>query len=200
MERAIGILGGTFDPLHNGHVYMAQKAIEAFDLEKVILLPSGKPPHKRNEAILENASRLQMAQLIAEQYGYELSDYEINKESTSYTVETIEYFKGLYPDARLMFIIGGDSLTSIHKWFDYKRLLGLCELIVIPRRGDGYSISSMVARKLNNSLDAKIHVLDISMLDISSTRIRSMIKNDRDVVSYVPKVVYDYILDNKLYR
>ena len=140
----IGIMGGTFNPIHNGHIKIAQAAKSEYHLDKVIFLTSGNPPHKRDEAILDAKIRhIMVKRAISGIDGFEPCDYEVNRTEYSYSVNTLRHFKETMPDDELFFIIGGDSLRDFHKWYQPDEILKLCTLLVYDRK-DGKFESDFV--------------------------------------------------------
>ena len=184
----IGIMGGTFDPIHNGHLNIASKAKSEYHLDKVIFLTSGNPPHKQGKQILDAKIRhIMVKRAICGIDGFESSDYEVNRTEYSYTVNTLRHFKEIMPDDELFFIIGGDSLRDFHKWYHPEEILKLCTLLVYNRDGGE-------------------HLSDFSMpihgdlVDISSTEIREKLENDEDVSNDIPRPVFEFIKRNNIYR
>lgn len=133
-RKAIGILGGTFDPVHYGHLVAAQYAAYGFNLDRVIFMPAAHPPHKNAADVLEAKHRLAMLQLaIADNPVFEMSTLEIDRSGVSYTIDTIESMRRAYTDADLFFIMGMDSLYILDTWKDVQRLVTLCRFIVVTR-------------------------------------------------------------------
>ncbi|MDP4117707.1 MAG: nicotinate (nicotinamide) nucleotide adenylyltransferase [Bacillota bacterium] len=187
-----GIFGGTFDPPHIGHILLAQKAKQQCKLDRIILLPSAVPPHKKSH--LSGFHRLELARITAEEYGFELCDWEYKKKSPSYTIETISYMKTLYPGDQLYFIIGGDSMLDFEKWYRWEELITMCSFIVGIRKQSELDAVNAAAADKRRRFGADITVLDIIPVDISSTEIR-----ETGDLSEVPPRVREYIIKNKLY-
>ena len=128
----IGIFGGTFAPAHNGHVEIAKQAIMSHELDKLIVIPNGLPPHK--ECVMSKMDRFNVTKLaFGDLQGVEISDYEINKEGANYSYLTLQYFKRIYPDDELFFVIGGDSLRDLHLWKNPEKVVEYATLAVAER-------------------------------------------------------------------
>ncbi|NME94649.1 nicotinate-nucleotide adenylyltransferase [Clostridium cochlearium] len=195
------IFGGTFDPIHNGHLHIAYKALDRLKLDKIIFVPSGNPPHKHKECITDKNIRYDMVKYAIEQEKkFEISDYEIKKKGKSYTYETIEYFNKYCPNTELYFIAGADCLMDIHNWKNVRSIMEKAKLVVFNR--PGYSVKSILFEKsrVEERFKKNIIFLDIPLLDISSTEIREKIKNKQEVVNLLPKKTYSIINKYKLYR
>lgn len=194
----IGIFGGSFDPVHNAHINMAKCAMEQAGLNKVIFVPNGNPPHKTG-LMAGNCERLDMLKLAIHKIsGFEVSDYEIKKEDLCYTVDTMRYFKKIYPDATLMFIVGADSLDYIHKWNRADELKSENTFIAVNRSFDkGYNFKDNVLKCRSSGWN--IITVDMPFMDVSSTNIRNLAEMGQDVSDYVPQKVAQYIKDNKVY-
>ena len=128
-----GILGGTFDPPHMGHIKLALAAVRQCGLDRLVLLPAANPPHKKS--MTNPLHRRNMAAVAAEEYGFELCEIEYAREKPSYTVDTIAELEKLYPDDKLYFIIGGDSMLDFEKWHEWEKLINMCAFIVGSRSG-----------------------------------------------------------------
>lgn len=191
---ALGILGGTFDPVHLGHMQMAKAALNCFGLERVILLVSADPPHKRAAASV--TERLEMAEIALDgEDKLELSSLEAKRPGRTYTIESLEALKRLYPDKRLMYIIGSDTLGDLPTWKRASDVAKLCEFIVFHRTG-GEKDSSKVLAVLP---ELKLNFAQLDILDVSSTRIRAFVKNGESLSGLVCPGVEAYIRNNGLY-
>ena len=190
------LFGGTFDPPHLGHFSIANEVMEKLNIKRVILLPVGNPPHKALQNVSEAKHRLNMLKLAVEgQKGFEVSDIEIKRKGYTYTIDTLRELsrEGKY---RLFYLIGADTLENISKWKNYKELFNMCEFVVVPRKG--YTKERLENMILQNKYNAR--VIDINCVDISSTDIRKLIKNDGNVGDLIFQKVEEYIKDNNLYR
>lgn len=199
--KRYGIIGGTFDPIHFAHLYIAYEAKEKLSLDKIIFMPNGSPPHKRNKRVTEASLRYKMVLEAIKGYeGFEVSDFEILKEGLSYTYQTLEYLKKKYIDAELFFITGADCLINLDKWVRVDRILNSANLVVFDR--PGFREKDLIEEKklVENKYDKKITFLNLKDLDISSTDIRERIKEGKRVDFFLPEEVKTIIEKNKLYK
>lgn len=184
----IGIIGGTFDPIHNGHLNIAECAMREYHLDKVIFLTSGNPPHKRGRKILDASIRhIMVKRAVSGKNGFEACDWEVRREEYSYTYNTLVYFNEIYKNDEIFFIIGGDSLRDFDTWYKPQEILKLCTLLVYDREG--------------GSTDAAFaHRIHGAKINISSTEIREKVKNGEDISGLVPECVREFIERNNLYK
>ena len=195
--KKIAVMGGTFDPVHYGHLVTAEEAYHHFELDKVIFVPSGMPPHKRDGEVSCALDRYNMTVMATEDNPhFEVSSCEVDKDEFSYTVDTIRYFNDLYHGDKLYFVVGTDALLEMHTWRRPYEILDMCELIVATR--PGYELSAFDSEFLNH-FSNKINVFEIPALDISSTDIRERIRGSRPVKYLLPDRVADYIRSRGLY-
>lgn len=187
MQRTIGLLGGSFNPIHNGHLQMAAAAGSAVKLERVILLPDGDPPHK-TRGLAPKRDRLRMTELAAAGR-FEVSSMEVDRAGKTYTVDTLEALTLLYPGVRLYLIIGADTLHQLLTWKNAPRVFALCTFLVFARDG----------LPLINVPGADVIRLDAAIDDISSTEIRARVHRGQSLEGYVPEAVSDYIGAHRLY-
>ena len=198
MKDAIGILGGTFNPIHNGHLKIAKAALLECGFSKILFMPNGNPPHKQNNVIISSFHRYNMVKLAIEgKDGFEVSDYEINRDKPSYTVDTNRALKKIY-DCPLYFIIGADSLYTLKQWRNYEELIKECRFVVADRHCKEGNDAQMMCNKLSRA-GANIKLLQMPEIDVTSTDIRLMIKQGADTSRFMPASVCDYIANNKLY-
>ncbi len=218
MSRKLGILGGTFNPIHYAHLAAAEEVRSRLELDRILFVPSYLPPHKLEEDVPSAVQRLEMVKLaIADNPSFEPSDIEINRGGKSYTIDTIEALQETNPDVELYFIIGLDSFLDIQTWHDWKKLLTLCCFVVLSR--PGYRFIDLVkidfmkhAEKELASLDAGhlahtmvrsgaliIWLEMVPLYDISSTDIRRRVKQGRSIKYLLPETVEIYIMNNRLY-
>lgn len=200
-KKRIGLMGGTFDPIHHGHLVAAEEARCQFDMEKVIFIPAGIPPHKTRKDISLPSHRLEMTKKAVSSNPYfEVSDFEINKEGSSYTIDTVQVMNERYSDWEMYFITGSDAVLEILTWKNVVDLLEKCYFVAATR--PGYLLESL-GQKLNylpeNCL-AKIITMEVPALAISSTDIRRRVYEGRPVKYLMPESVEDYILYNNLYH
>lgn len=181
----IGLFGGAFNPFHNGHLAIAKTAIEKAELDKLIFIPTGNAPHKK-ETNISRTDRLNMLEsAIGGEEKMSVSDYEITRDTVSYSADTTEYFKSIYPEDDLFFIIGDDSYNQLEFWYEPERILKVATLLVFPREGAKVEPPAMK--------------IDMPKVEISSSDVRKKIKLGKDFRNLLPKSVFDYIIKNNLY-
>ena len=194
----IGILGGTLDPVHLGHLSIARAALERLDLDGVWLLPSGRPPHKGHTA--PPMDRLEMARRAAEGLDWlTADDTEVAREGTTYTVDTLTAYTSAHPGWEFVYIIGADTVPVLHLWRDFPRVAKLTRFAALLREGfDDSGLAAAIAR-LEKDYGARIERLDFSGPDISSTGIRSRRRRGERIDDLVPPGVAAYIREKGLY-
>lgn len=200
MVKALGIMGGTFDPIHYGHLIAAECARVKYKLEKVIFVPARIPPHKNAGKILNENIRCLMVQIATQgNPAFEVSELELRRDGTSYTVDTIEYFQGRYPGTDIYFIMGLDSLLMIDTWKDVERILSICRFIIVTRPGYDIDNDEELKKKLPLNLWGRVCFMQIPGLDISSSDIRGRISAGKPVKYMLPPEIEDYIRTNRIY-
>lgn len=194
----ICFFGGTFNPVHNGHVKLLENASKHFDFDKIIVIPTNIPPHKEVIFSVSDDDRLNMCKLAFDGMA-EVSDYEIKENNVSYTINTMRYFKEIYPDDEFYFLMGSDMLFMFEKWKSYKELISLISIVVASREDD--ESESLEIKKAKLEFDgAKIYIIKAEPYVVSSSFIRNKIKSgEKDFSCYLPERVVEYILDKKLY-
>ena len=200
-SRRIGILGGTFNPIHLGHLLTAQDALEQLGLERVIFIPSATPPHKVVDKLATGRDRLRMIKLaIRGNDQFEVDDIEIKRGGKSYTVDTLMALRQRHPRADLYFIIGADSLQELHLWREVARLVTLCTFVTVPR--PGFKPEPVIDPRLDAATRRRLrqHVLHGHACDIASRDIRARVSGGRSMRYLVPDAVRFYIEKNRLYR
>ncbi len=198
--RRLGIFGGTFDPIHHGHLVAAEEAMHQLDLDRVLFVPAGTPPHKPAQPISAASHRLRMLELaIAGNPDFALSRVDVDRPAPSYTVETLELLRAEWgPGPRFFFIEGPDSLSDIVCWYQPQRLIELCELAVVARPGSEVDVAGL-ERQLPG-LTGRLHWVQMPLLEISSTDLRSRVRAGRPISYLVPRQVETYIRQHELYR
>lgn len=195
----IGVLGGTFDPVHNGHLMIGEFARTEMDLDKVVFMPSGRHPFKDNKEITNSHARFKMLELAIESNDFfEISNFEIEKDETSYTIDTIKHLKEKYEKADIYFIIGSDILFEIEKWREFERLIELCKFIFFLRQNNEKKIYENLDR-LKTKYNMNITKIVGPIFPISSSEIRSRLKEGKSIKYLVDKKVEEYIYKNKIY-
>ena len=199
----IGIMGGTFDPIHNGHLMLGETAYHQFQLDKVWYMPNGNPPHKKQSNIgMDAMTRMEMVKLAIDGIDYfELQDYEVMKESVSPTYQTLAHFKEIYPDDIFYYIIGADSLFAIERWLHPELIFPNCIILAACR--DEIDTSEEMNSQIDylcQKYDAQIKFLTSPLIDISSSELRQMIKNQQSISGHVPQAVEAFITKEGLYE
>ena len=202
-NKRIGIMGGTFDPIHYGHLVTAETARSEFALEKVIFVPSGKPPHKSEAMVTRKEQRYLMTVLATAANPYfEVSRVEIERPGQSYAIDTVREFKSkMDEDSELYFITGADAIFEIVTWKDVDGLFDRCTFIAATRPGFNLdALREKLLKRLPIEYLKKIIPLEVPAMAISSTDIRQRIRNNRTVKYLLPEEVENFIYKNKLYR
>lgn len=198
-DISVGIFGGTFDPIHNGHIKLALTAYRELCLDKVIIIPAYIPPHKTENKITDEIHRVNMTRLAVEEYPFlEVSTLEIDRKGKSYTADTLTTLKEQYN--RLVFILGADSYMALEGWYHPEIIFNKAEIACAYRDGIDRTVLMEMADKYERQYNGVSHILGMPDTDISSTDIRKMISQDEDVKGLVPDIVMTYIKDNKLYE
>ena len=197
--RRIGIMGGTFDPLHNGHLACATAAQETLDLDEVLFIPCGVPSFKQETVSASAEDRLAMTRLgVAGHPAFSVDDLEIERAGTTYTVDTLHELHERYPEAELVFIMGADAARTLPIWYSADELGRLAQFAVVAR--DGESLSAADQRKLADAGFTIIMLADVQTGDVSSHEIRSLAKRGEPFGTLVPEAIERYIIENELYR
>ena len=197
--KKYGIMGGTFNPIHNAHLEIAKRAKEQYGLDEVIFMTGGNPPHKRSADMPDAQIRYEMVKrAVSEEKNFRADDYEVNLREYSYSVNTLWHLKELYPGDELYFIIGGDSARDFSKWYKPSEIAKLCVLLVYPR--ESKEETSEYAKRIISEYGGDVRLIDASVTDISSTKIRSRIRCGEDVDDMIPKCVWEYINENGIYK
>lgn len=193
----IGIYGGAFNPIHKGHVKLAEEVKTKANLDKIIIMPSGLSPHKNSDSLIDSAHRLEMCRLAFEGDGYIISDLEILRQGKSYTVDTVTELKKLYPDDELFLIMGSDMLLSFHRWYRYEDILSNVTIVATTRQDD---ITTDELKKYSREvLSKETVIIDFDPFECSSTQVRDSLISGEDVTSLVPDKVLSYIKEKGLY-
>lgn len=212
----LGLLGGTFNPIHYGHLRAAEEVVDLFNLDKMFFVPSARPPHKEAAPLEEMEHRLEMTRLaIADRPGFIISDLENRRRGFSYTIETLRQFHERYgPGVQLFFITGLDAFLEVDSWKEYRSLFNLADFVVITRGGgEPEAIAGLLKNRVSDDYEwdkdleaftssayQAVHFRKIVRLDISSTGIRSRLENGRTIRYLLPENVRQYIIDHNLYK
>lgn len=218
MSQRIGILGGTFNPIHYGHLAAAEEVRDRLSLDRVLFIPSNLPPHKQDEKVPSALQRMEMVRLATSGNAhFEPSAIEIERGGTSYTIDTIEALRQSYPGAELYFITGLDTFLEIQTWHEWAQLMPLCSFVVLSR--PGYRFVDLMKIDFMKSAEKDLAGLDrgdlqhavirlpaftvylemIPLYDISSTDIRKRVRESLSIKYLLPEVVEIYIIKKRLY-
>lgn len=197
--KKIGVFGGTFNPIHNGHLHIARCFAADLELDSVLLIPSKKPTHKPSPDLASGEDRLAMCRLAAEGTGFVVSDLEITREQESYTVYTLEQLKAQYPEDELYLLMGEDMFLTLLQWKAPERLCALAVLCAAPRSHDGRARLEAYGEKLA-AIGGRYRITEIPFLPVSSTEIREKIRAEQPVDTLVPAGVAQYLKEKQLYK
>ncbi len=196
----IGVFGGTFNPIHNGHIKLLNLYHRELGLDKIIVIPTNIPPHKSAENVADSIDRINMLKLALCELPYvEISDIELKMSGKSYTVNTLTELKKLYPDDELYLIVGGDMFLCFEIWKDYEKILSMCTLCSAPREIGEYGALKEYQKKLDPNESSTI-LLNSEVLVLSSSEIREKIKTNSDLDKLLPPEVLEYINQKGLYK
>ena len=199
-RKKVGILGGTFNPIHIGHLILAEHAYNEFELDRVLIMPTGASYQKSNLTVLPAEVRLEMARLaVGSSEHLVADDTEVKRGGNTYTYETLEYLNSLHPDTRYFFIIGEDSLYNMETWYRHERIFKACTVLVAFRGHGGSDRIWGAVDYYEEKYAADIEVLNMPEIDISSSRIRELIESGRSFRYMVPDAVYDFIRERGLF-
>lgn len=199
-RKGLGILGGTFDPVHMGHLHMAEAVYERMQLEQIMFIPAYVAPHKVGLDFALAEERFRMTQLAVEPYSqFIVSDIELRRSGVSYTIDTVRELSKIYADRELYFIIGADSVVQLHTWNNIYDLLELATFVAAGRPGYEGVMEQVVAT-LGAEAAKRIVLLDTPEYDISSTDIRTRIRSGQSLAGLVPSAVEEYIRSHGLYK
>jgi nicotinate-nucleotide adenylyltransferase len=186
--KKVGILGGTFDPPHYGHLLIANEVRSALELDKIWFMPNHEPPHKKKPESVEDEDRLHMLELaIAENANFSIQPIELERKGPSYTVDTMKILHTEYPDHQFYFIIGADMIEYLPKWHDIDILVNLVQFVGVKRKS------------YRHQTDYPVLYIDVPAIDVSSSMIRDRVKKGQTVRYLLPDSVIDYIEEKQLY-
>ena len=195
----VGILGGTFNPIHKGHIFLATKSIEEMGLLSTFVLPLNDPPHKSKPKV-SNQNRLDMVFLAIEGYAnIKCLDLELRESGKTFTINTLKKLSKIYPEFEFNYIIGSDTLLELKNWKDYRSIFDYCSFICFERTGIRKDLVDAEIRRINETFGEKIYLSKYKAPSVSSSMIREMISNGEDVSNYIDEKVYDYIKNHNIY-
>lgn len=201
ISRKIGIMGGTFNPIHHGHLLLAETAFYQFELDEVLIMPTKNPYYKNLSNTATEEDRVNMVCLaIKDNNHFCLSKEELDRDGTTYTVETLQNLTAAHPDYQYYFIMGADSLYHIESWKEPVDILKMAVILVADRDGGTSSSLKSQIEYITNKYDANIHLLEAPVLEISSHDIRRRVREGESIRYLLPQNVADYIYEHRLYN
>jgi len=197
----IGIFGGAFNPVHNGHLNLAKNYSFSLKLDKIIFVPTSVPPHKSSADLVPKADRMNMLSLAIDGYeNFELSDIEFERQGKSYTVYTLEELKKIYPADDFFLIVGADQFLAFHTWHKYKKILDMVTICTCARESEEEKSRMLHYAENLDGLDMnRFFLSEYPVMKLSSSTIRDKIRNGEDISSLVPEKVKEYIIEKGLY-
>ncbi len=195
----VGILGGTFDPIHNAHIEIAKEALRQYNLDRVLIMPTPNPPHKDKNKITSNFHRANMIRLaLKELKNIDFSDFELNQNDATYTADTLYMLRELHPDDEYFFILGSDSIASFMSWYRPDVILKYATLLAVRREDESSRIMDKKIEEIETVYNVKIGIIAMNSMAVSSSFIRT--HEYSQIRDMVPEVVFHYIKENKLYQ
>lgn len=200
--KRIAIMGGTFDPIHYGHLVVAEAVRDKFNIERVLFMPTGNPPHKMDKSVTSSEHRYLMTVLATVTNSYfDVSRIEIDRGGYTYTIDTVSELKKIISnDTVVYFITGADAIHQIFTWKEPEKLFGLCEFVAVTRPGYNKANLFNAVENIKKCFESKIHFLEVPSLDISSSDIRTRIKDRKSIKYMLPEEVENYIYKFELYK
>lgn len=201
MGESLGLFGGSFNPIHFGHLIVARAIRERLGLDRVLFLPSNRPPHKADKVLAAAAHRAQMVKLaIKDEPGFVFDEFDLTRSGPCYTIDTVTHFKGLFPNAEICWFIGADSLADLTTWHRAPELVTLCRIVTASRSNSSIDWS-LLERTFGTTGVAKLGsgVVDTPFIDISATDIRQRVAAGLSIRFLVPEPVREYISKQGIY-
>lgn len=200
MQR-LGVYGGTFNPVHTGHVHLAETALSQLGLDKLLIIPANIPPHKEFHEDVGPEHRLRMCALaFSKLKKADISDMEIRKKGVSFTADTLEQLKEEYPESELFLIMGGDMFLTVDRWKRFDTIKSLCTLCGCARERGEFERLKAFEKELKFRYGAQTFLIQGEIVDVSSSKLRDLLKRGEDTNGYLIEPVEKYIRENKLYR
>ncbi len=197
----IGLMGGTFNPIHIGHLIIAEHIRTFAGLDKVVFIPTGHPPHKDEKELVSAEHRYNMVKIAIDDNPYfEASRIEIDRVGSTYTIDTVEELKKTYPEDEFFFLIGGDTLDELLKWKNHEKLLKTTQFILVGRSGVDEEKINKTIKKYKEEYDSSITYVKGPLIEISSTTIRDYLEREISIKYLVEKKVEKYIMEMELYK
>ncbi len=201
MKQKIAMFGGTFNPIHNGHLNLVRQFQEQMHFDRILLIPTSVPPHKPDDGLISGEHRLAMCHIAARPYPFlQVCDLEIKRGGSSYTWQTLEQLGQVYPRAEIFLLVGSDMFLTVEHWVKPERIFQLCTICAGARNMDEFAVLKQHAQLLFSQYGAKTQVLDLKVLPLSSTEIRQRIREGKSIDQLVPAEVEEYIRREGIYR
>lgn len=197
----LGLFGGTFNPVHNGHLTIASGFMQALGLDRVLFIPTALPPHKQAQDLASEEDRVKMLRLAVEPFdGFEISDMELRRKGKSYTFDTVTHCRRQYPGEELFLIVGSDMFLTFHEWYRYREILGMVTLCGTARtHGDNFDVMETYAREVLGLSVGAFFVKSFDIFPVSSSEIRENVKKRAGITGMTPEKVEQYIKEKRLY-
>lgn len=197
----IGIMGGTFDPIHNGHLALAEAAYHQFSLDSVIFMPTGNPPHKEGKKVLDGKLRIQMVQLATADIPYfHCSDLEVRREGKTYTADTLTWLCKQYPKDCFYYIVGADSLDYMDQWYRPSIIFQKAIILAAMRKTQSMERVLSIKKMLEEKYNGTIHLLNCPEIDVSSSELRNLVLKQHSISGKLPVTVEQFIEKHFLYQ
>jgi nicotinate-nucleotide adenylyltransferase len=200
VSTRVGLLGGSFDPIHLGHLHIARQARQRLDLDRVVFVPAGRPPHKPAQALTGSEHRYEMVCLALDgEPQFSVSRIDLDRPGPCYSVDTVRLLQERWgPETRIYFLIGADSLADLPRWYRPRQLLELCQVVAVGR--PGYRVDLAALERRLAGAPPVILLDDVPQVDVSATHIRRLVAEGRSIKGLVPPAVAAYITAHGLYR
>lgn len=201
MNKKIGIMGGSFDPIHTAHLLIAESAREQLGLDEVWFMPNANPPHKQGREVSDAALRCEMvAHAIEDNPFFSLCRYEAERSEISYTADTLAYFHREYPETEWYFLMGGDSIRDFSTWYHPERIASLAVLVIANREEVQKKLLEEAVEKVKRDYQADVRILSFPQLDVSSSMIRKKVKEGKSIRYLLPGQAEKFIREHGLYK
>lgn len=200
MKKKVGIMGGSFDPIHMGHLVAANEVLNIYKLDEIIFVPAGNPPHKNGLGADSFHRYLMVSMAVLSNNKFSVSDFEIKNANKSYTLNTLKEFSKIYENTKLYFITGFDAVIDLPNWHEPEEIMKLCSIIAVTRPISNIDVVEDKIDEIRKNLGGNIEMLKVPMLQISSTDIRERFKKGISAKYLLPESVEQYIIKNNLYQ
>lgn len=197
--KKIAIFGGTFNPIHNGHISVALNFLDALSLDQIFFVPTNISPHKIGLGVVDPVMRFQMCKIALQRHlRFRVSDIELLRRGVSFSYQTLQTFQDMFPYDEIYFIIGADMFMTVESWMKPEKIFEISTVCTVPRDNYDFDLLKAHAKKLK-TLGAKVFILSKAVSEVSSSFIREKVLNHEDISSFVPRGVENFILKNNLY-